>query len=360
MLWKTRAAAHMAATRALLSAMRAAAMRSLQRPEPARAGALRPRSRRARGEPGLRPADAAAAPGRLRHEVEEWTSYRSREPWPEVAGWAALALPLISWVGAGWAAVYWLVITFRFMNRSEKVATLVILAMGVLVVPVYGVAVGLYGTSANPAVSADRHLRRGRIRPGPNRQAARPGRGPSRGSGLSLPARGAVQERPLLRGGLRGVPRPSWERDPSFVPAHINVGNIFYLTGTLRCRDLQLPRGPEHASRAHSWPTSTCIWRNPRIFHFKEAEQSLQRGPTHRRGPRGPSFCLGATMDRPPRAQDASLRMASPSGRRRSAEDRPSDAVARQAGIGIAGEALALPQHLRHESPRWPCWLASA
>ena len=63
----------------------------------------------------------------FRHSVEELAGDSIVAPWNEVAGWVALWLPLLTWVGAGWSALYWLVICFRFMSQRERMATVTIL-----------------------------------------------------------------------------------------------------------------------------------------------------------------------------------------------------------------------------------------
>ncbi|MBD3866702.1 MAG: tetratricopeptide repeat protein [Acidobacteria bacterium] len=86
----------------------------------------------------------------FRHEVEEWFGARVRSAVGRPVGYALLVLPFLTWVGAGWACFYWLIITFRFMRRSERAATILLLLATFLAVPAYRVAVTVYGITTDP------------------------------------------------------------------------------------------------------------------------------------------------------------------------------------------------------------------
>jgi len=88
----------------------------------------------------------------LRHDIEEWLIREDREAWAKAAGWAALFLPLVLWVGAGWFALYWIVVFFRYMRRAERCLAVVLLAACAVAVPAYRFSVGLYGLAADPTV----------------------------------------------------------------------------------------------------------------------------------------------------------------------------------------------------------------
>jgi len=88
----------------------------------------------------------------LRHDIEEWLTRGGRESWAKAAGWAVLFLPFVLWAGAGWFALYWIVIFFRYMRRAERALALVLLAAGAAAVPAYRFSVGLYGLAADPTV----------------------------------------------------------------------------------------------------------------------------------------------------------------------------------------------------------------
>lgn len=88
----------------------------------------------------------------MRHEVEEWLTHRGREPLAAAGGWAVLLAPLVLWVGVGWTAVWWTVITFRFMRVAERTMAVGLLVATAFAVPGYRMAVGLYGLATDPKV----------------------------------------------------------------------------------------------------------------------------------------------------------------------------------------------------------------
>ena len=88
----------------------------------------------------------------LRHDIEEWLIREDRESWAKAVGWAVLFLPFILWVGAGWFALYWIVLFFRYMRRAERCLAVVLLAACAVAVPAYRFSVGLYGLAADPTV----------------------------------------------------------------------------------------------------------------------------------------------------------------------------------------------------------------
>ena len=88
----------------------------------------------------------------LRHDVEEWLIRGNRETFAKAGGWAVLLLPLVLWVGAGWVAIYWIVVAFRYMRRSERALAALLLVAATLAVPAYRFSIGLYGLAADPTV----------------------------------------------------------------------------------------------------------------------------------------------------------------------------------------------------------------
>jgi len=245
----------------------------------------------------------------FRHEVEEWVGSYVGGGWPKLAGWALLGLPLISWFGAGWAVVYWVVLTFRFMTRSERLAAVALLAGGVAFLPLYGVGVGLYGTTADPAVRTtlasvggtydpDRIVRLKRL------VEAHP-------------------EDPVYRFLLAGLYKSgrhyddafseymtALEKDATLVEAHLNVGNIFYVTGqyseAITNYNLALEQEPE-SFLAHF----NLHLAQSEDFRFHDAEASLQRA--HEIDGERMALLLESAEgwgDRPA-VQDAGLEMAS-------------------------------------------------
>jgi tetratricopeptide (TPR) repeat protein len=211
----------------------------------------------------------------FRHEVEEFARDFIKAPWPEVAGWFVLALPLMVWAGAGWAALFWMILVFRFMARSERLATACLLLGGTLIVPVYGLAVGFYGTSADPAVRTTVRSVEGEYDPD-----------------RIIRLRQLVEAHPddpayhFLLGGLYKNGRYFEEafdeykavldRDPSFEAAHINIGNIFYSTGQYAAAMTAYRQAAELNG------SSFLAYFNLHLaqsedFHFTEAEESLRR-----------------------------------------------------------------------------------
>ena len=166
----------------------------------------------------------------LRHDVEEWLVARYRDSWARAGGWAVLLLPFIVWIGAGWAAIYWLVVTFRYMRRGERALTVVLLACAAALVPCYRFSVGLYGLAADPTVRT-------------TIDAANGGYDPDR----IVKLRELVQAHPddpmyrfLLAGLLKNGRyfeeafeeyRSVLEVAPSTYQARINLGNIHFLVG---------------------------------------------------------------------------------------------------------------------------------
>lgn len=88
----------------------------------------------------------------LRHEIEEALTRSGREALAKGAGWLVLLWPLVFVVTAGWIGWWWLVATFRYMRRSERLVATALLLLAAVSVPAYRFAVGLYGVAADPRV----------------------------------------------------------------------------------------------------------------------------------------------------------------------------------------------------------------
>jgi len=211
----------------------------------------------------------------FRHEVEEHAIGYMDERWARAIGWAALFLPVVIWAGAGWVALYWIVISFRFMRRSERLNAVLLLLACVLAVPGYRVAVSLHAIAADPVVGTTLAASGGEY--GPDRV---------------LELQQLVQrhpEDPVYRFLLAGLYkngryfeeayteyRAALELDPGMEQAYINAGNIFYATG-------QFPEAISHYRRALEYaPGSILAYFNLHLaqsesFRFKEAEESLRR-----------------------------------------------------------------------------------
>lgn len=166
----------------------------------------------------------------LRHDVEEWLIRGDREVWAKAGGWAVLLLPFILWVGAGWAAIYWIVATFRYMRRSERFLAVSMLLACAAVVPAYRFSVGLYGLAADPTVRT-------------TIAAANGGYDPDRIVKLRELV-DAHADDPVYRFLLAGLYKNGryfedafqeykrvLEAAPSTYQARINLGNIYFLLG---------------------------------------------------------------------------------------------------------------------------------
>lgn len=209
----------------------------------------------------------------FRHEIEEWVVTFLGDTWVRPAGWAALLLPLLVWVAAGWAAIYWIVITFRFMRRAERVAAIVLLAMCAAAVPAWRMAAAIYSTTADPAVRTTLASMRG-------------GYDPDRVVELQQLVR-SYPDDPVYRFLLAGLYKEGryfeeafdeYKRalalDPGLYQAWINVGNIFHMTG-------QYDEAIANYNRAlEQRPDALLAWYNMHLsqseaFRFKDAEESL-------------------------------------------------------------------------------------
>jgi len=166
----------------------------------------------------------------IRHEIEEWSRHSMAAPVGRAVAWGVLLLPLLTWFGAGWLALYWIVIAFRFMSRHEKTVAAALLLAGAMTLPAYRVGVALFGTAADPAVRTTLLSVGGEY--DPNR---------------IVRLRQLVDTHPedpvyrfLLAGLYKngryfeeafGEYRRTLQIDPALYPVYINVGNIFYATG---------------------------------------------------------------------------------------------------------------------------------
>jgi tetratricopeptide (TPR) repeat protein len=211
----------------------------------------------------------------LRHEVEEAFAQRQSELKGVVAGWVVVLLPFLTWIGAAWAAYYWLAITFRFMRRLEKLVAVVLVLSTILAVPVYRISVSLYGIALDPLV----------------RTAA------ASASGSYDPDRivrmqelvTSHPDEPLYRFLLAGLYKNGryldeayreykrlLAKDPAFHPAWINAGNIFYQTGQYAEAGIHYRRAIEAA------PRSVLAYYNLSLaqseaFNFKESEATANK-----------------------------------------------------------------------------------
>ena len=269
----------------------------------------------------------------LRHDVDEWVGHSGSPPWADLLGWAVLALPLLTWVGAGWVVPYWLVLTFRYMRRNERWIGAMLLGGWIVALPGYEVAVALYGTSADPAVRTTLASVEGRYHPD-----------------HVVRLRQLVEAHPkdptyrFLLAGLYKNGRyfeeayeeykAVLEIDPQFVPAHINIGNIFYATG-------------QHNAAITSYRNALAI--APRSFlahfnlhlaqseglHFREADESLAHAREIDAGRVAQLLARSNSTEKHSAAEDATLEMIS-SWQAAIGGKTPIERAVRQAGIAVA------------------------
>ncbi len=211
----------------------------------------------------------------FRHEIEEWAVQIADDRLAQAMGWAVLFLPMLLWIGTGWAALYWIAITFRFMRRAEKVAAVGLLVASILGTPAHRMAVAIYGMTADPVVRTTLASAGGEYDPD-----------------RILKLRQLVQAYPddpsyrfLLAGLYRNGRyyeeafaeyRQALKLDPNFEQVHINLGNIFYETRQYAEAIASYRRALEVN------PNSILAYFNMHLtqsesFKFKEADESLNR-----------------------------------------------------------------------------------
>ncbi|MBZ5638781.1 MAG: tetratricopeptide repeat protein [Acidobacteriia bacterium] len=211
----------------------------------------------------------------VRHEVEEEMLRRGAERWAPAAGWALLLLPLLSWIAAGWIALYWLVVTFRVSGKAERLVATVLLLGAFVSVPAYRVAVAIYGLTADPVVRTSLAAASGRWDPD-----------------RVVKMRELVEahpEQPIYRFLLAGLYKNGryYEEayreykqvlalDPDTYHALVNLGNIFFHTGQYSEAAVMYKRAiavePESILAYYDLHLAQS-----EAFNFKEAETSLNR-----------------------------------------------------------------------------------
>ncbi len=214
----------------------------------------------------------------FRHEIEEWSASLGHGRWGSALGWLALLAPLIVWVGAGWAALFWIAVLFRFMRRPERLAAIMLVLASMLAVPVYRVSVAAFGLTTDPIVRT-------------TLEAAHGSYSPER----IVRLRDIVETHPedaTLRFLLAGMYengryyaeafaeyRRALDLEPGLYQAEINIGNLYHRTG-------QYSEAIANYLRAlDTHPDSALAYYNMHLaqsesFRFKEAAESLERART--------------------------------------------------------------------------------
>jgi tetratricopeptide (TPR) repeat protein len=245
----------------------------------------------------------------FRHEVEEWVERAFGERWAPVSGWTMLFLPAVVWFAAGWIALYWVVVTFRFMRRGERLTAVALLATMVVALPAYRVATTIYGITADPAVRTTIASSGGEY-------------DPDRILKLQELVR-AYPEDPVyhfLLAGLYkngryfdeafGEYRTALNLDPAMEQAYINLGNIFYTTGQYAESVASYRNALEVA------PGSLLAYFNMHLaqsesFRFKEAEQALNQARSLDSKKLARLLSLSASLGERPSVFDATLQTGS-------------------------------------------------
>ena len=245
----------------------------------------------------------------FRHEIEERAVQFLDDRWALPAGWAVLLLPLWTWLFVGWAAFYWIVATFRYMRRSERLAALALLCACVMAVPGYRLAVSIYSMTADPAVRTTLAAAGGEYDPDrilELRQLV-----------------GAYPEDPVYRFLLAGLYKngryfeeafeeykAALKLDPSMEQAYVNIGNIFFTTG-------QYSEAVANYGKALEIdPDSILAHFNLHLtqsesFRFKEAEASLARARQIDSKKLGGMLAAASSRAERPVVLDASIRITS-------------------------------------------------
>jgi tetratricopeptide (TPR) repeat protein len=210
----------------------------------------------------------------FRHGVEEWLVARGAPRWSKAGGWLVLLLPLLLWVTAGWAVFYWLPALFRTMRRAERVAAVALLAASALAIPAFRASVGLYGITADPTVRTTLAAASGAYDPD-----------------RIVKLRELVEAHPddptyrFLLAGLYKNGRyfeeayAEYKRvlavAPATYQAHVNIGNIFFLTG-------QYGEAITHYRQALDIRPDAILayydlyLAQSEAFRFKEADEALK------------------------------------------------------------------------------------
>jgi len=214
--------------------------------------------------------------GPLRHEIEERVHGVVGGTWAKTLGWATLLLPLVVWIGAGWAAIYWMVVTFRYLRRAERAVAMTLLVASACAVPMFRVTVALRGMAEDPIVR--------------NTLASAGGAyEPERLVKLQRIVQ-AHPDEPTYRFLLAGMYKSgryfeeAYEQykevlalDPGLDDAHLNIGNIFFQLG-------QHGEAVLHYRKViDARPDSVLAYYNSYVaqsesFRFKEAQESLDKG----------------------------------------------------------------------------------
>jgi tetratricopeptide (TPR) repeat protein len=214
--------------------------------------------------------------GPIRHEVEEYLLGRDvGRRLARTGGWAWLGLPMMLWVGAGWAVLFWVVICYRHLCLAERRVAVALLLFLALIVPALQIVRTGFGLSADPRARTTWAAVRGdydpqRIRALKNLIDATPD-DPT----LHFLLADTYRSGRYLEQAFDAY-QQVLELDASLWQARMNLGNIYFHLGQY---DGAIG---EYQKTLELNPVSAAVLYNMHIaqserFNFKDAEWSLNR-----------------------------------------------------------------------------------
>lgn len=209
----------------------------------------------------------------LRHEVEEWLGPSAGERGARWAGWALLGLPLLLWFAAGWAPLYWIAATFRYMRSSERSVAVLLLLATALSAPALDTAVGVYAVTADPVVRTTLAAARGEYSPELVLRVQRLVEAHPEDASYRFLLAGLYRNGRYFEEAFSGY-QAALAVDPSLSEAHVNVGNLFFSTGQYGEAIASYRRALELDPRSLLGHFNSHLAQS-QLFRFKEAEESL-------------------------------------------------------------------------------------
>jgi tetratricopeptide (TPR) repeat protein len=212
----------------------------------------------------------------FRHDVEERLKGTGVETWRAALAWGILLAPLLLWVTAGWIVFVWLALLFRYMNRSERIASAVVLVVLAVLPPAFRAVGALRAMTEDPMVRAALATSDGTYEPERVVQIRR-----MIESRPDDPTLHFLLARVYANGRYLEEAFDAYRRvlglDPQAYPAHVNLGNIYAHLGRYGEATVQYRRAMEIR------PESALAYYNAYVTHsetfrFKEAQEYLDRG----------------------------------------------------------------------------------
>ncbi len=210
----------------------------------------------------------------FRHEVEEFVLRFADERLARPAGWIVLLAPFLVWVLIGWAALYWIAVTFRFMRRSERLAAVLLLVASVAALPIYRGSVAVYALAADPIVRTTLASAGGEYDPDRIVRLRKLVDAHPEDAAYRFLLAGLYKNGRFFEEAFEAY-KQAIELDPALEQAHINVGNIFAATGQYGEAIANYQRAIEIV------PASVLAHFNMHLvqsesFKFREAEETLR------------------------------------------------------------------------------------